>query len=85
MPLGGILFLIHNRYDHERSRLEIDFTLIRDGKEEKKSGFQRVFTYREFCALLAAAGFEGMQGHACYGEESFRLGSLNRVLVATRR
>jgi SAM-dependent methyltransferase len=85
MPLGDILFLIHNRYDHERSRLEMDFNLIRDGKEEKKSGFQRVFTYREFCALLAGAGFEGMQGYATYGEEPFRLGSHNLVVVATRR
>jgi len=67
MPAGDILFLVHTRYDHERGRLEMDFNMIRDGKEEKKSGFQRVFTYREFCAMLAEAGFEGMRG---YGSSS---------------
>jgi SAM-dependent methyltransferase len=85
MPLGDILFLIHTRYDHERGRLEMDFTMIRGGKEEMKSGFQQVYTYRQFCALLAAAGFEGMQGYANYGEEAFRLGAHNLVLAATRR
>ena len=63
----------------------MNFSMIRGGKEDRKSGFQRVFTYREFCALLAEAGFEGMRGYANYGEEPFRLGAHNLVLVATRR
>jgi SAM-dependent methyltransferase len=85
IPVGDILFLIHNRYDHERGRLEMEFTMIRDGKGEKKSGFQQVYTYREFCRKLAAAGFEGFKGHAWYGKEPFRLGSHGLVLVATKR
>jgi SAM-dependent methyltransferase len=85
MPVGDILFLIHNHYDHVRSRLDIDFTFVRDGKVEKKSGFQRVFTYRELCALLAEAGFERMEGYASYALEPFHLGAHNLVLVATRR
>ncbi len=85
MPVGDILFLIHNHYDHERGRLDMEFTFVRDGKAEKKSGFQRVFTYREFCAALGEAGFEGMQGYASYAMEPFRLGSHNLVMVATRR
>jgi SAM-dependent methyltransferase len=85
IPVGDILFLIHNRYDHERSRLEMDFTMVRGGKEEKKSAFQQVYTYREFCGKLDAAGFEGFEGHAWYGQEPFRLGSHGLVLVTTRR
>jgi SAM-dependent methyltransferase len=85
MPVGDILFLIRTRYDHERGRLGMDFTMVRGGKEERKSGFQQVYTYRQFCAMLAAAGFEGFEGHGGYGPEPFCLGSHNLVLVASRR
>jgi hypothetical protein len=85
MPVGDILFLIHNRHDHERSRLEMDFTLIRDGRVEKKSGFQQIYTYREFCRVLTEAGFVGFEAYSSTRQEPFRLGSHGLLLVATRR
>jgi SAM-dependent methyltransferase len=85
IPVGDILFLIQNRYDHECGRLEMDFTLIRKGRVEQKSGFQQVYTYRTFCRMLADAGFEGFQAYGSVGQEPFRLGSHSLVLVATRR
>jgi SAM-dependent methyltransferase len=82
MPVGEVLFLIQNHYDHVRGRLEMDFTLIRDGKRERKSGFQLVHTYREFCALLTAAGFKEFEGHDSAGRGPFHLGSHCLLLVA---
>jgi SAM-dependent methyltransferase len=84
IPLGDILFLIHNRYDHARSRLEMEFTIIRGGKEEKKSGFQQVYTYRQFCGLLAQAGLGEFEGYSSPGPEPFRLGGHSLTLVSTR-
>jgi SAM-dependent methyltransferase len=84
IPIGDILFLIHNRYDHARGRLEMEFTIIRDGKGEKKSGFQQVYTYRQFCGLLAEAGLEEFEGYSSPGQEPFHLGCHSLTLVATR-
>jgi SAM-dependent methyltransferase len=84
VPADDILFLVQTHYDHERGRLEMDFTIIRDGRVEKKSGFQQVPTYRAFCRMLAEAGFEGMEGYASAAGEPFRLGCQNLLLVATK-
>ena len=59
--------------------------MIREGREEKKSGFQQVYTYRTFCRMLAEAGFEGMEGYAAAAGEPFRLGCHMLLLVATKK
>jgi SAM-dependent methyltransferase len=83
-PVGDIMFLVQNRYDHVQGRLEMEFTLIRDGRVEKKSGFQQVYTYRSFCRMLADAGFEGLEGYGSVAQDPFRLGCRQLCLVATR-
>jgi SAM-dependent methyltransferase len=82
IPAGNVLFLIHNRYDHIRGRLEMDFTLIKEGHMERKSGFQLVHTYREFCSLLAAAGFREFEGLSSGDRGPFRLGCHCLLLIA---
>src|SRR6516164_10461986 len=62
MPVGDMLFLREGRYNHLAGRIETDYTLICDGKVEKRPWTQRVYTYLEFCRLLAAAGFTDPQG-----------------------
>jgi SAM-dependent methyltransferase len=83
-PIDDILFLVENRYDHEQGRLNMDFTFVRDGRTEKKSGFQQVYMYREFCRMLAQASFGDFQAYSSIDQEPFRLGSHNLVLVARR-
>ncbi len=83
-PVDGIHFLVLNRYDHEAGRLNMDFTIIRGGREEKKSGFQQVYTYRTFCRMLAEAGFEVTEGYASAAGEPFRLGCHNLLAVASK-
>jgi len=83
MPIEDILFLVENRYDYVQGRLNIDFTMIRDGRVEKKSGFQQVYLYREFCRMLAAAGFGEFQAYSFGTQEPYRLGSHGLLLIAT--
>jgi SAM-dependent methyltransferase len=82
---GDILFLVENRYDPVEGKLNMDFTLIRGGRTEKKAGFSRVHTYREFCRLFEHAGFHDLQGYASLDQEPFRLGSPRLLLVATNK
>jgi SAM-dependent methyltransferase len=85
VPVGDILFLVQNRYDHVRGRLDMEFTFVRDGRLEKKAGFQMVHTYREFCRLVEDAGFHELEGFGSPAPEPFRLGAHRLLLAATVR
>jgi SAM-dependent methyltransferase len=74
-PMGDILFLVQNDYDHVHSRLNTEYTFIRDGKIDRRYGCQRVYTFRELRTLLQEAGFVGVEGFASLDREPFRLGA----------
>jgi SAM-dependent methyltransferase len=82
---GDILFLSQARYDPARSRLETEYTFIRDGKVDTRPASMRVHTYRELCQLFADAGLGDFEGYGSLNEEPFRLGSQRLFLVATRK
>ena len=82
--IGDIKFLRNARYDPPRSRIETEYTLIRNGQTETKSALHRIFTYRELFQLVAEAGFTGLQGFGGLNREPFVLGSKRLLLLATR-
>ncbi|MGA9996170.1 MAG: class I SAM-dependent methyltransferase [Pyrinomonadaceae bacterium] len=82
--VGAITMLIDNRYDHESGRLYTDYTFTRDGREEKKPGSQRVYTYRELCRMLEAAGFQNCVGSSSPDGEPFKLGAQRLYLSAVK-
>jgi len=85
--IGDILFCIANHYDPLRSRLDTEYTFVRDGKVDKRLGSQRAYSCNELCRLAAEAGFADV---ACYGStagepyEPYRLGSPHLILAATK-
>lgn len=83
--VGDILFFEENRYDHLNCRLETQYTLVRDGKVEAKFGSHRIYTYREFCSLLAEAGFTDLQAYGSSAMDPFQMGSQGLLMVATAR
>jgi SAM-dependent methyltransferase len=90
MPTGSYEFDdIHyernGRYDAATGRIIVEHSHTRAGETERKVMTQRVYTYRELCELLAAAGFIDMQGHGGLNGEPFTLGSKRLLLVATRK
>jgi SAM-dependent methyltransferase len=82
--IGNIKFLRNARYDPPSSRIETEYTLIRDGQTETKSALHRIFTYRELCELVTNAGFTDVHGYGGLNREPFVLGSKRLLLVATR-
>jgi SAM-dependent methyltransferase len=84
MEIGDILFLASRRYNHVEGRLDIEYRFMRDGKVEKKPASQRIYTYRELCRLLAAAGFTDYEGYSSLSREPFKLGSHRLLMVAKR-
>jgi SAM-dependent methyltransferase len=83
--VDDMLFLRHGRYNHHAGRIETEYTVIREGKIEKKPWTQRVYTYREVCGLLTEAGFTDLQGYASLSLEPFKLGSRGLLLVAIKK
>lgn len=79
---GDILFLEENRYDHEGGRMETEYTFVRNGKTEKKSSSDRIYTFREHGRMLEEAGFAGYEAYSSFSLEPFKLGSRGLFLVA---
>jgi SAM-dependent methyltransferase len=82
--IGAMKFLRNARYDPPTSRVETEYTIMRDGQTETKSALHRIFTYRELFELVAEAGFTNLQGYGGLNREPFLLGSKRLLLVATK-
>jgi SAM-dependent methyltransferase len=54
---GDVHLLVTNEYDASRSRLDIEYTFISDGRVEVRRGSHRAYTYRQLVELMEAAGF----------------------------
>jgi SAM-dependent methyltransferase len=81
---GDIKFLRNARYDPERSRIDTEYTIIRDGRTETRAASHRIYTYRELSQLLKEAGFSDVKAYGGLAQETFGLGSKRCLLVATR-
>ncbi|HEV2493334.1 MAG TPA: methyltransferase domain-containing protein [Terriglobia bacterium] len=85
VPVGDILFIEENRYDHVNGRLDTDYTFVRGDLAERKSGSHRIYTYRQMAGLLEAAGFEKLRTFGSIDKDPFALGSPQLLLVATKK
>jgi SAM-dependent methyltransferase len=54
---GDVHLLAQNRYDEARSRLEIEYTFVIDGRVTVRRGSHRAYSYRELVELMRSAGF----------------------------
>jgi SAM-dependent methyltransferase len=82
--LDDVLTLADRRYDPARTRLEVEYTLIRGAQVEKRAMSARLYSVREVCRLLEEAGFSGLQTYGSFALEPFKLRSERLLVVATR-
>lgn len=82
--VGETLVLEERRYDHAQSRLNLEWTLVQDGKMTTNPSSFRIYTYRELCQLLHEAGFTDFEGYDKFSQAPFQLGSRMLALVATK-
>lgn len=76
--------LQERHFDHVQSRIDAEWTFIRDGDVVTKTSSMRLYTYRELCCLLQEAGFTDCEGVETMGGEPFRFGSRRLTMVATK-
>jgi SAM-dependent methyltransferase len=82
--IGDIYFLSQAKYNFVRSRIETEYTFIRDGRVEVKPTSSRVYTYRELCDLMTMAGFADLRPAGGLQGEAFKLGASRLVLAARK-
>ncbi len=84
MWLGDILFLSQNRYDAAESRLDIQYTFVRDGKVDVRDASSYIRTLAELRRMLWSAGLESVECFSSLDQKAYELGSARLLLVARK-
>jgi len=82
--IGDILFLEDNEFDHVHGRMITHYTFVRDGKEETRTGWHRIYAYREICQMLQEAGFARVESYASLNKDPFKLGASQLLMEAIK-
>ena len=82
MQVGDILFLSASKYDAKQSRLDIEYSFIKDGRREIKMAHTWIYTAREVTEMLADSGFEVLEIDRSPLREPFELGSPRAFFVS---
>jgi SAM-dependent methyltransferase len=77
------LVLQERRYDHESSRVDVDWTFVRNGEAVTNASSVRLYTYRQLTELLRQAGFARVEAFGPDGEPFRVPGSRRLRVVAT--
>lgn len=83
--LGDIYMLSENQYYPRESRLDIQYTFIRDGKAETRPLSSYVLTVNEICRMQSAAGLEPLELLGSIDGEAYQLGSPRLIVVSGKR
>lgn len=82
--LGDIYMLSAQQYDPVHSRLQTDYTFLRDGQSETRGVWYWVLTTAEIRAIFEQAGFAVEAMYAGVDRAPYALGSPRLILVAHR-
>jgi SAM-dependent methyltransferase len=83
--LGDLVILSENRYDPWESRLNIDYTFVRDGTIETRPTAHYVFTSADLRRMLEAAGFNTRSLQGGMASEPYHLSSPRLLIIAQRK
>ena len=78
--VDDILMLIEHQYDSRQSRMDTEYTFLRDGKQETRKASHWVFTVAEIERLLNQAGLRAIKLIESTDEQPFKLGSPRLIL-----
>ena len=82
--LGDLMILSENRYDAAASRLDIDYTFVREGTVETRPTSSYVFTVAEIGRMLGQAGFGVVALNGGMAGEPYAVG-IPRLVITARR
>lgn len=80
--VGDIVMLSENQYDPVESRLDIEYTFIRNGQTETRPTSSYVFTSGELCRMHDDVGLRPIELFGSIESEKYRVGSPRLILVS---
>ena len=83
--VDDILILSEHQYDCRQSRMDTEYTFLRDGKTETRKASSWVFTVAEMERLLNQAGLETLSLFESTEEQPYKLGSPRLILTAEKK
>jgi len=83
--VGDIYMLSRNQYHPRDARLDIEYTFVRNGKEEMRPSSSYVLTVNEICRMTHQVGLEPQQLLASVAGEPYQLGSQRLLLVTEKK
>jgi SAM-dependent methyltransferase len=84
MQLGDILYLSVNRYEAAESRLDTQYTFIREGRRETRDASYSIYTLAELRRMLSAAGLLATEYYGGFDRRPYEMGSQRLLLVAEK-
>ncbi len=82
--IGDITMNVRNHYDPVRGRLDTEYSFVRDGITDTRTGTQRVYTAREVCCQLRKAGLTVVALYGGIEQEPFTIGSNQLIIVSQK-
>ena len=82
--VGDLRFLIKHRFDPPTSRIETEYTFIKDGVVDIRPASHRIYTFRELSEVLHRCGFAQVQGLGSLHNEPLKLGSPRPILLCRK-
>jgi SAM-dependent methyltransferase len=83
--VGDIYMLSSNTYEPSESRLDIEYTFIRNGKEDTRRISQHVYTVAELGDLLTQAGLRTLHLYGGLDRQPYQLASPRLILIAEKQ
>lgn len=80
---GPIRLHERRRFEPATARVEVEWTLSKDGRRERKHSSIRIYSYRELAERLATVGLTDLSAFGSLDLEPFEVGASRLVLVAT--
>ncbi len=85
METGSVTVMIANHYEADQSRLHTTLRFLKDGKEEVREIFHRVYTVAEIRKLLAGHGIHVTSLYADIDKKPYALGEPQLWVVGEKR
>ena len=82
---GDWLVLEERSFDHIGSRINVDWTFIKNSVIETKKTSIRLYTYREICDLLRSSGFDDFSSFDTVTGDPFSLDASRLTLIARKQ
>jgi hypothetical protein len=81
---GDAILLELRRYDHEKGRIETDWTLVSGAKVTRRTSSIRLYTYSELSRILESVGFTHSEAFDTMTGLPFELNASRLCVVVTR-